>query len=308
MATMTIIAGLLLVIGGVGLVGAGRYTSRLATNTLAYLKELEEDTAEVSGFHRRLRQPLVRRLVEPLGQQLQGRIASLTPSGYLDNIHLQLLRAGRSSAIRAEEFATIQVLAFAGSVIFAVAWVVLTHPVARLAVAAVAVFTIAGALGPSAWLRRKGRERQDAIVKELPDMVDLLAISVEAGLGFDQAIAAASAQFHSPLAEELALTLKEMELGLSRYDALQNLKRRTDAPQLSNFVLVLSQADALGMPMGRALHAQADELRAKRQQWAREKAGKLPVKIVFPLVLFIFPTIMIVLLGPAMMAIAKGLK
>ena len=98
------------------------------------------------------------------------------------------------------------------------------------------------------------------------------------------------------MATELGRTLQEMELGLPRRDALQNLKRRTEVPELSNFVLILVQADALGMPIGRVLRTQAVEMRLKRRAWAREKAAKLPVKILFPLVLFIFPSIFVVLL------------
>jgi tight adherence protein C len=98
-----------------------------------------------------------------------------------------------------------------------------------------------------------------------------------------------------------------MELGLTRKEAMQNLKHRTEVPELSNFVLTLIQADALGMPIGRVLHTQAAEMRAKRRQWAREKAGKLPVKIMFPLVMFIFPALLVVVLGPAASSIMKGL-
>ena len=98
-----------------------------------------------------------------------------------------------------------------------------------------------------------------------------------------------------------------MELGLPRREALQNLKRRTEVPELSNFVLALTQADALGMPIGRVLKTQADEMRKKRRQWAREKAAKLPVKIMFPLVLFIFPPIFVVVLGPAASEIGRAL-
>ena len=105
--------------------------------------------------------------------------------------------------------------------------------------------------------------------------------------------------FSSPLADEFARTLREMELGLPRREALHNLKKRTEVPELSNFVLTLTQADALGMPVGRVLKTSADEMRSKRRQWAREKAAKLPVKILFPLVLFIFPSIFVVILGPA---------
>ena len=142
----------------------------------------------------------------------------------------------------------------------------------------------------------------------MPDILDLLAISVEAGVGFEGALEVVCENFDSPLAMEFSRTLKEMELGLSRKEALQNLKRRTDVPELSNFILAITQADALGMPLGRVLHTQAGELRKKRRQWAREKAGKLPVKIMFPLVLFIFPAILVVILGPSFSSVMNGFK
>jgi tight adherence protein C len=142
----------------------------------------------------------------------------------------------------------------------------------------------------------------------LPDTLDLLAISVEAGMGFEGALDIVCQHFNSPLAEEFSRTLREMELGLPRKDAFQNLKRRTEVPELSNFVLALLQADALGIPVGRVLRTQATEMRAKRRQWAREKAAKLPVKILFPLVAFIFPSILIVVLGPGAEGIYKALQ
>lgn len=126
-------------------------------------------------------------------------------------------------------------------------------------------------------------------------------------MGFEGAIDIVCKHFDSPLAEEFARTLREMELGLPRKDAFQNLKRRTEVPELSNFVLAILQADALGIPIGRVLKTQATEMRARRRQWAREKAAKLPVKILFPLIGFIFPAIMVVILGPAVPGIYKAL-
>jgi tight adherence protein C len=158
---------------------------------------------------------------------------------------------------------------------------------------------VLGAQAPRSWLDRKVQERKDSIRRDLPDTLDLLAISVEAGMGFEGALGVVCENFDSPLADEFARTLREMELGLPRREALQNLRKRTEVPELSNFVLTLTQADALGMPVGRVLKTSATEMRSKRQQWAREKAAKLPVKILFPLILFIFPAIFVVLLGPA---------
>jgi tight adherence protein C len=168
-----------------------------------------------------------------------------------------------------------------------------------LAILGLVLLPVVGAQLPRSWLSRKVEERMDAIRRDLPDTLDLLAISVEAGMGFEGALGVVCDNFDSPLADEFARTLREMELGLPRREALQNMKRRTEVPELSNFVLTLTQADALGMPVGRVLKTSAEEMRSKRQQWAREKAAKLPVKILFPLVLFIFPAIFVVLLGPA---------
>ena len=164
-----------------------------------------------------------------------------------------------------------------------------------------------GVFAPVAWLRRKQDERQGSIKRDLPDVLDLLAISVEAGVGFEGAVEVVTRHFDSPLATEFTRTLQEMELGLPRRDALQNLKRRTEVPELSNFVLILVQADALGMPIGRVLRTQAVEMRLKRRAWAREKAARLPVKILVPLTLFILPALFVVILGPAVMSIAKNI-
>src|SRR5205807_4909167 len=123
----------------------------------------------------------------------------------------------------------------------------------RIAVFILLLLPAMGALAPQAWLNRKVEERKDGIRRDLADMLDLLAISVEAGMGFEGALEVVCQNFTSPLADEFSRTLKEMELGLPRRDAFQNLKRRTEVPELSNFVLALLQADALGIPIGRVL-------------------------------------------------------
>ena len=151
---------------------------------------------------------------------------------------------------------------------------------------------------PSYWLRHRIKARRERVTNDLPDVLDLMTISVAAGLGLEQAMQVSCARFQSPVCDELRLTLREMELGLSRHDALENMKLRTDIDDLVTFAVVLSQADALGLPIGKVLSAQADEMRDKRRQRAREKAAKVPVKILFPLALCFLPAIMIIVLGP----------
>jgi tight adherence protein C len=264
-----------------------------------YLRSLEQEDAETDEFQQLLAEPFLGRIVRPIAGSILQMLGGVLPHNYRERVHLQLLYAGLANRYRAEEIITLQVLASILGLLFAVFLLAVDMLSGGLAILALALLPIVGAQLPRSWLERQVEDRKDAIRRDLPDTLDLLAISVEAGLGFEAALGVVCDNFESPLAEEFARTLREMELGLPRREALHNLKRRTEVPELSNFVLTLTQADALGMPVGRVLKISAEEMRKKRQQWAREKAAKLPVKILFPLVLFIFPAIFVVLLGPA---------
>ena len=164
-----------------------------------------------------------------------------------------------------------------------------------------------GLFAPSLYVKQSRDVRVEEIERELADVLDVLAITVEAGVGLEGAIQAVTERFRSPLSAELGHMLSEMELGLSRREALQNLRGRTDIPDLNGFILALLQADALGMPMTRVLQTQADEMRRRRRARVREAAAKLPVKLIFPLVVFILPALFIVIMGPAAMQIAQNL-
>ncbi|MGH9152042.1 MAG: type II secretion system F family protein [Acidimicrobiales bacterium] len=307
---LPVLLALGLALCGVAAVAAGVSRRRPAADPTAYLDDLDRDLldqGDADTFTRRMRLPFLARVMRPLGTGVLDRVTRLTPRNYVLKVHRQLLQAGLSTSIRAEELITGQVVATAVGLIAAmVAVSVFTLSPARATLVMVLLPGV-GFLLPSSWLARKVQERKDAILNELPDVVDLLAISVEAGVGFEGALEIVCRHFDSPLAQELSRTLKEMELGLSRREALQNLKRRTEVPDLSNFVLALTQADALGMPIGRILHTQAGEMRSKRRARAREKAARLPVKILFPLILFIFPAVLVVILGPAMVSVARSL-
>ena len=289
------------------LVGLRARTAGTPLDPEAYLRSLDQDV-ETDQFRQMLSESFLRRVLKPLGAHALGSIASLTPGQYRDRIQRQLLHAGLAGSYRAEEIITGQFLLAGAGMVAALAWTVLGSPSPSLGALALVLLPALGGLAPKAWLNRKVEARRHDIRRDLPDTLDLLAISVEAGVGFEGALSIVCEQFDSALAEEFSRTLKEMELGLPRREALHNLKRRTEVPELSNFVLALTQADALGMPVGRVLKAQATELRTKRRQWAREKAGKLPVKILFPLVLFIFPAVLVIVLGPAASDIAQAFK
>ena len=307
---ITMVLAIAVSLAGLASVVAGISRQRLAADPASYLHDLEMDAiSEVEGdaYSHRMRLPFLARVMRPLGAGVLGRVAALTPGNYTHKVHRQLLMAGLSTSVRAEEFVAAQAVATLAGLAAAIAGVTLFDLTTSKATLVLVLLPAAGALLPASWLSRKVQERKDAILNDLPDVVDLLAISVEAGVGFEGGLEIVCAHFDCPLSQELTHTLKEMELGLPRREALQNLKKRTEVPDLSNFVMALTQADSLGMPIGRILHTQAKEMRNKRRQRAREKAAKLPVKILFPLVLFIFPAVLIVILGPAMASVAEAL-
>ncbi len=302
--------GFTVLLGGAAAIVAGTVMARrTAGGVEQYLHDLDDSDLPVTDeFERRLSEPFLVRVVRPITSGLWSVLTRLTPSSYLENVHKKILVAGLSSTLRAEEFVVGQAISGVLFTLFGIAYVILAHPPGRWAILALGLMPAIGLTLPESWLTRKVTARKMAIRKDLPDTLDLLAISVEAGMGFEGALDIVCQHFSSPLAEEFARTLREMELGLPRKDAFQNLKRRTQVPELSNFVLAILQADALGIPIGRVLRTQAVEMRAKRRQWAREKAAKLPVKILFPLMAFIFPAIMIVIIGPGVPGIMKALS
>ncbi len=273
------------------------------------LAELDGDDEEpvLDEFTARLHEPVMTRLFRPLGRQMAGRVTGLLPSQRIEELRHKLLVAGLSSVIGPEEFVVLQSVSAGGGVLGGLVMARLAGESGFGAARLVAIAVAMGVFAPVAWLRRKRDERRASIRKDLPDILDLMAISVEAGVGFEGAIEVVTRHFQSPLAIELGRTLREMELGLPRREALQNLKRRTEVPELSNFVLTLVQADGLGMPIGRVVRTQALEMRSKRRQWAREKAGKLPVKMLVPLTLFILPALFVVVLGPAAVSLVQVL-
>lgn len=291
---MTLLLGVATMVGGFVLLASLVASGRRVGAPAAYLAGMV-GTAEPAPAPRPL-------------DALRRRIAPLLPSSYVQQLGARLETAGRGRAMSGEEIAVLQVVLGAAGAAVAVLFVLTAQPTAAMSPGALLLLPGCGFLGPKAWVERAARERQEAVRKELPDLLDLLAISVEAGLGFEGALELSARHFFGPLADEVRRALREMELGMSRHDALHALKRRVDVPDLSNFILALTQADTLGMPIGRVLHSQAAEMRARRRQWAREKAGKMPIKILFPLVLFIFPPILVVLLGPAAASIMKALQ
>jgi tight adherence protein C len=179
-----------------------------------------------------------------------------------------------------------------------------TGVVTVLAAVAAGVF---GWFGPMAVVDRRMRQRFEKIDKQMPDMIDLLVVTIEAGLGILASMRVASEGLPDPLGQELRLTLQEQRMGLSVFEAIESLGRRADAPNVRVFVRALIQGEKLGVSIGTTMRNVATEMRKRRKAAAEEKAQKMPIKLLFPLVFLIFPAIMIVLLVPALIHIAEVL-
>ncbi|HWL35818.1 MAG TPA: type II secretion system F family protein, partial [Frankiaceae bacterium] len=160
---------------------------------------------------------------------------------------------------------------------------------------------------PDILLSMRADKRQGDIRRALPEALDLMAISVQAGVGLEQAVAIVTERLPGPLGEELSRFLHEIQLGFSRREALVSLRERTACPELATFILALLQADGLGIAIGEVLKTQAAEIRAKRRQLARERAAKAPVRLLFPLIFGILPALFVVILGPAGIQIATNI-
>lgn len=294
-------------VGFVGLAVLLRASRRPIVDVDAVLSDLEGEQPHLDEFSERIATPFMPRLMRPAADGGVRLVKSLLPGNYLERVRRKLAVAGLTERITAEEFVAVQLVTVAGGALLGLVLGLTAGWTATGVFRSALLFAIVGPLIPLQWLQKSRQKRQMQIRRDLPDILDLLAISVEAGVGLEGAIEIVGKHFDSPLAYELGRMLREMELGVSRRIALQNMKARIEVHDVSNFVLSLVQADALGMPIGRVLRTQAHEMRLRRRQWAREKAGKLPVKIVFPLVTFILPALFVVVLGPAVITIAHNI-
>jgi len=243
------------------------------------------------------------RLVAPIGDWLARWALRINPRSSTDSVSRRLMASGLSMRISPTGFLALKALfaligVFAGSILGA------TRVPVGLLLGALMAGAI-GFLGPDYALTLKARGRKEKIRADLPDALDLLAVSVEAGLGFDASLAKLREHMDGPLAEEFGLTLSEMRIGESRGEALKRMSDRVDAPELSAFTRAIIQADQLGTSLGRILRVQAADARLRRQAAAEEKAMKAPIKMLFPTVLFIFPAMFLVILGPAILNVQK---
>lgn len=245
------------------------------------------------------------RVVRPLMALMAHGSRRLTPAGFLASLERRVILAGLQAQWPLERvLAAKLLLSLAG---LGLGTLALSGSGGIRTVLLYGVIITIGFFAPDVILYGRARERQATIQRELPDTLDQMTISVEAGLGFESALTRVARNGHGPLAAELMRTLQEIQVGVDRTSALRRLAARSDVSDLRQFVTAVLQAQEYGIPVARVLRVQADELRTKRSQRAEEAAMKLPVKVVFPLILCILPALFVVIMGPAVIRVSQTL-
>ncbi len=268
------------------------------------LAEIGDRTLPQSLEEIELSLPFQDRVLRPIFRKLAEIIVRFTPERQIADAQRQLELAGYPNNLDAASFLGLRLVAAVLFTVLAVLVFVVVAPQPNQI-----LYVLGGALIgyflPALWLKGQISRRQDMITKKLPDALDLLTICVEAGLGFDSAMAKVYEKWDDPLARAFGRVLQEISLGKLRREALRDMATSMDVPDVTSFVAAIVQAEQLGVSMARILRVQSDQMRVKRRQRAQEKAQQAPVKMMFPLVLLIFPSIWIVLLGPSLIILLE---
>lgn len=251
--------------------------------------------------------PFGDRVVRPGVHRLLSLLGRLAPKPNVAGTQLMLLQAEQPAGLSPLDFFGLRLLS---GILVGLAIFLILAPGQPLSTVVLCT-ALVGFLGyflPLLWLRARVRNRQSAIQRALPDALDMLTIGVEAGLGFESAMLRVGEQWDNPLTREFRRAVSEMRVGTSREEALQRMAARSGVPELSTFVAVLVQSSQLGISIAQVLHTQADQMRLKRRQRAEELAREAAIKMLFPLVFCILPTLFVVLLGPALPTIMGTLQ
>lgn len=254
-----------------------------------------------------LQTSFAQRMIVPVFHRFTGFLAGLMPQKNVDKLNTMLIQAGSPGGLTAMDFVGIRfVLAIgAGAGYF----LIMGHNdpfFTAIRNSVIALFV--GFMFPKLWLNQRIKQRKVAIRRALPDALDMLTIGVEAGLAFESALLRVGEQWDNPLTEEFRRAVSELRIGVPRNEALRHMAERNGVPELTTFIAVLIQSNMLGMSIAQVLHTQADQMRLKRRQMAEEQAHSATVKIVLVLVLFIFPAMFIVILGPVVPQMLESLQ
>jgi tight adherence protein C len=257
-----------------------------------------------------LQQPFIERTLKPMAARLSGFVARITSQSFAERTEKRLALAGNPGDLRVNDWLGVKAVS---TIVFAILFFLLFFIMDILGagqgigILMVPVGAIFGYIFPEFWLGGRVRKRQHAVLMQIPDALDLLTISVRAGLGFDGALGKVVEKLKGPLTDEFRRALAEIRVGKARRDALRDIVPRTEVPALTNFIGAIIQAEQLGVSISKVLQVQSEQLRIERRQRAEEMAAKAPIKMLFPLVGCIFPSLFIVILGPAVILIVKNL-
>ncbi len=255
-----------------------------------YSTATKTEGEEIPSFFKRVMVPFISRIA--------AFVKRISPKGIVAANKRRLELAGSSESFNVDVYIAVKFL-FPVGFLFLLIIMILFFNVSFLARILLLVLIPLSYFLPDFYIRSKIASRQKDIRKALPNALDLLSVSVEAGLGFDSALSRVAKSVGGVLGEEFNRMLQDIQLGLSRKEAFQELNKRTDVSELSTFILAMTQADIFGIPIGKVLKIQASEMRTKRRQIAEEAGMRAPVLMVFPLILCLFPALMIVIIGPA---------
>jgi tight adherence protein C len=253
-----------------------------------------------------LSQRFYERIILPFFNRIGKMASRFTPQATLENARRRLEMAGNPMQMDPAFFLAMRfVLALVfGGLIFLVFAITRRNWLQGLSLTV--TFLIIGFMFPDLWLGSRVRRRQRAVFRAMPDSLDLLTICVEAGLGFDGAMSKVHEKWDNELSLEFGRVIQEIRLGKLRRDALRDMSERLGVPEMTSFVAAVIQSEQLGVSMAKVLRIQSDQMRVRRRQMAEEEAHRAPIKMIFPIGLLIFPSILILLLGPAAMLLMRS--
>ena len=268
------------------------------------IQDFRSRTATLDDDHVDLELPFAERVLRPSLENFSHAISSILPASVLADIQKQLVMAGNTMTLQA--FVTFWAVMFATFAGLGVLFFVVLPGNLMIHIIFMIMFAAIGFVFPRMWLKGKVKARQKLVIKALPDAMDLITTCVEAGLGLDAALARVAEKSVGPFSEELTRMLRDIAMGKLRREAMTELDERIGVEELSSFINSVIQAEQLGVGIAQVLRVQSDQLRTRRRQRAEKSAHEAPIKMLFPLVLFIFPAFLLVILGPAAIRIAQS--
>jgi len=284
----------------------------LTTSVVVERSEVRESLRRLEGYQiqdardQEMLAPISDRVFAPVLGGLAGIAQRFTPHGYREQVAHKLVLAGTPKDMTVDQILVLKMLGLVSGLVWLPLVLMVLHLSGVLAFVVIACLWFASFMGGDVFLSRAIEKRQHDMAVQLPDILDLLTISVEAGLGFEQALERTTKAVPGPLSDEFRRMLRETRYGASRAEALRAMDERCEVPELRTFIMAMLQADTFGVSISRLLRSQADEMRIRRRLRAQTQAQKAPVKMLFPMVFCIFPSIFVVILGPAMISMMRN--